>query len=542
MSLTFGCMNARIHGLGAALLAGALSIQPSHSQSEYPAIRTDSAAWMAKNSYLETIRASRDNFEGPNIIVLLADDLGKHDINPYGPEGVDVPHISRLASEGVVFTEAYSTSAVCNPARAALLTGRYPQRFGNELQMMTRYPRGRLEHFIYKSLINTHPLQLADPWYSPSGEEIRKQGLPESEISLFELMHAAGWRTACIGKWHLGYNEPFLPADRKVDEFFGFYEAFSLYAPVHSREIVNYRHDSFQNRHIWRMKRKGPSAIVRNGEKVKDKGYLTFTLAGEACRFIRENEDRPFLLYVSFSAPHTPFQAPVSHYDRFEGVEDRNRRVYMAMIAALDDAVGEIMRQVRESGIEENTLIFFSSDNGGATYTGATDNGPLKGGKFTHFEGGVNVPFIAKWKGTLDPGTHYDQPVSLMDIYATAFSACRIPPPSDRTIDGADLIPYLTGKTKGTPHECLFWRSGFNKTVRSGRWKLLVDPRDNWMFLYDLEADKPEKHDLKEQYPEIVGRMLAGLTGWESACMPPLWPGLMEYEEEIDGLKMRFAF
>lgn len=512
------------------------------AQAVYPPILPDSNAYARKINYLQDISNIRDRTPGPNIIIILADDLGKNDISLYDKNGVKTPNIDQLAKEGVVFTEAYSTSAVCNPSRAGLLTGRYQQRFGNERQIMGRYARNKFEFFVFKHFINTYPMCLIDPWYSPPEDEMRKQGLPESEISLFELMHAAGYRTACIGKWHLGYNEPFLPQNKNIDEFFGFYEAFSLYAPKGNSEIVNYKHKIFQEKHIWRQKRKGPCAIVHNCEEVEEKEYLTAKLAEEACRFIRQNENHPFFLYIPFNAPHTPFQAPGSYYDRFPDVTDKNKRVYYAMIAALDDAVGEIMNQVKESGIEENTLIFFTSDNGGATYTGATDNGDLKGGKITHFEGGLNVPFIMKWKGTITPGYQYHEAVSLMDIFTTAFSSCHIPSPQNITLDGVDIVPYLSGQKIQPPHEYLFWRTDFNKTVRNGRWKLIVNTRDNFLMLYDLEADKQEKYDLKGKHPEIVENLLTKLAEWEGELKPPLWPGVMEYEEEIDGVKMRFAF
>jgi arylsulfatase A-like enzyme len=502
----------------------------------------DSNALAMKTGYLQNIGASKDHYAGPNIIIILADDLGKNDISLYDKNGVQTPNIDQLAEEGVVFYLAYATSAVCNPSRAGLLTGRYQQRFGNERQIMGRYAKNKFEHFVFKHFINTYPMFLTDPWYSPPEEEIRKQGLPESEISLFELMHAAGYKTACIGKWHLGYNEPFLPQNRSIDEFYGFYEAFSQYAPKENRDIVNYKIKIFQEKHIRRQKRKGPCAIVNNGEEVEEKEYLTFKLAEEACRFIRQNENHPFFLYIPFNAPHTPFQAPKSYYDRFAGVKDKNKRVYYAMIAALDDAVGEIMKQVKESGIEENTLIFFTSDNGGATYTGATDNGDLKGGKITQFEGGLNVPFIMKWKGTVANGHQYNKPVSLMDIFTTTFSSCLIPPPQNILPDGVDLIPYLSGQKTQPPHEYLFWRTDFNKTVRNGRWKLIVNTRDNLLMLYDLEADKQENYNLKDKYPEIVKQLLDRLAAWESEMKPPLWPGVMEYEQEIDGVKMRWAF
>jgi arylsulfatase A-like enzyme len=305
---------------------------------------------------------------------------------------------------------------------------------------------------------------------------------------------------------------------------------------------VNVKHRSFQNRHIWRQQRKGPSAIVRNGEEVDVKEYLTSRFAEEACQFIRQNENHPFLLYIPFNAPHTPFQAPKSYYENFDHIRDKNTRVYHAMISAMDDAIGEIMLQVKNSDIEENTLIFFTSDNGGATYTGATSNGDLNGGKITHFEGGLNVPFIMKWKGTFAPGMKYDNPVSLMDIFTTTISACHIPTPQNISLDGVDIIPYLYDKDSQAPQEYLFWRTDFNKTVRNGQWKLIVNTRDDYLMLYDLESDKQEKHNLKNSHADIVNLLLDKLENWERDMIAPAWPAVMEYEEEINGVKMRFAF
>jgi arylsulfatase A-like enzyme len=513
----------------------------SSAQSVYPPIRLDSNALRLKTDYLEHINRTKDQYHGPNIIIILVDDLGKNDITLYDSTGVETPNINKLASEGVVFTQAYSASAVCNPSRMGLITGRYPQRFGGERQIMERYAKNKLEYFVFKHFINTGPLHLIEPWYSPSRAEIQKQGLPESEVSLFEVMHHAGYKTACIGKWHLGYNEPFLPQNRSIDYFFGFYEAFSLYAPRQSKEVENYRHRTFQNRHIWRQQRKGPSAIVSNGEEVEVKEYLTSRFAAEACQFIRQHENNPFFLYIPFNAPHTPFQAPKSYCEKYAYLGDKNKQVYHAMISALDDAIGEIMVQVKNSGIEENTLIFFTSDNGGATYTGATSNGDLNGGKITQFEGGLNVPFIMKWKGTFDAGKIDDCPVSLMDVFTTSITACHIPSPQNITIDGVDITPHLTGKNPQAPQSYLFWRTDFNKTVRNGQWKLMLNTRDDSLMLYDLESDRQEKHDMKSSYPDIIAHLLEKLAAWEKGMKAPAWPGVMEYEEEINGVKMRFA-
>jgi len=519
-----------------------LPLSDSFGQAEYPPIQTDSVALAGKADYLLHISQASHNYSGPNIIIILADDLGKNEISLYDSNGVRTPHIDQLAGEGIYFTEAYSTSSVCNPSRAGLITGRYQQRFGNGRQIMGRYARNKFELFIYKNFINTRPLYLIDPQYFPSENELRKQGLPESEISLFEIMHSVGYKTACIGKWHLGYNEPFLPQNKGIDEFYGFYEAFSLYAPTENKDIVNHKHKIFQNKVMWRQERKGPSAIIQNGVEIEDNGYLTTRIAEEASRFIKQNKEDPFLLYIPFSAPHTPFQAPTSYFERFAHVIDKNKRVYYAMIAALDDAVGTIMDQVKASGIEENTLIFFSSDNGGATYTGATDNGDLRGGKMTHFEGGLNIPLIMKWKGTLTPGEKYHEPVSLMDVFTTAITSCNIPKAENLPVDGVDLLPYLTCEKSNSPHESLFWGTDFSKTVRSGKWKLIVNSRDSILILYDLAADKQEEYDLKTQYSSVVKNLLTQLAEWESELKPPLWPGVMEYGEEFDGEILRFAF
>ncbi len=513
----------------------------SYTQSTYPPILIDSNAIAEKVSYLTSIVQSNSYSSTPNIIIILVDDLGKNDITLYDSDGVSTPNIDQLGKEGVVFTEAYSTSAVCYPSRCGMITGRYQQRFGSERMIMGRYAKNKFEHFVFKNFIRTRPMYLIDPWYSPPVSEMQKQGLPESEISLFEIMSHAGYKTACIGKWHMGYNEPSLPQNKNLDEFYGFYEAFSLYAPKSNKEIVNYKHKIFQNKHMWRQKRKGPSAIVHNGKEIIEEEYLTTKFAKEACRFIQENEKNPFFLYVPFSAPHTPFQAPKSYYDKFAHIQDKNTRVYYAMIAALDDAIGEILKQVQESELEENTLIFFASDNGGATYTGATDNGNLKGGKITNFEGGLNVPFIMKWKGVLPAETQYHKPISLLDIFSTSISSCNINPPHTVPIDGVNLVPFILGENTQAPHDNLFWRTDFNKTVRNGKWKLLVNSRDSILFLYDLEIDKEEKYDLKAKYPEVVKILLTKLTDWEKELKPPAWPGVMEYEQEIDGVKMRFA-
>jgi arylsulfatase A-like enzyme len=513
----------------------------SFAQDDYPAIKIDSALLKYKMEYLKKLESGSGNEKFPNIILIVADDLGKNDINLYDPDGVPTPNINKLANSGVTCTEAYTTSPICFPSRASLVTGRYQQRFGCERMIMQRYPKNKFEHFVFKNFINTRPMYLIDPWYSPPAEEIKKQGLPESEVTIFEIMQRSGYQTACIGKWHLGYNSPFLPNERGVNEFYGFLEAFSLYAPVKSDEIINYHHKSFQNRHIWRQKRDGPCAIRQNNEVVEENEYLTTSIAEHACDFMERNQHNPFFLYVPFNAPHTPFQVPISYYEKFSDIADKNKRVYFAMIAALDDAVGSILSKIDELGMEENTLVFFASDNGGATYTGATDNGDLKGGKITNFEGGLNIPFVMKWKGKIPAGEVYNQPVSMMDIFATSCNSAGISLPENIPTDGVNLIPYLNGQAPDMPHEFLFWRTDYNKVVRHGKWKLILNTRDGFEMLYDLENDKHEQNNLVNDHPEMAKFLKIKLQEWEKELIPPSWPGVMEYEEEIEGIKMRFA-
>lgn len=501
----------------------------------------------SKREFLDKLRTERpskyhaQSEAPPNILLITADDLGKTDISLYGSETVETPNMDAIGTEGVTFTDAYCSSPICSPSRAGMITGRYQQRFGMEVQPQNRYARNRLEYFIVNHFIDTGQWFLVERGSTPKKSAMEKQGLPPSEITLGELLQSAGYRTGITGKWHLGFNEEFIPNNRGFDEQYGFYEAFSLFAPVDSPGIVEYRHDYYANKHIWKQERSGPCAIRRNHEVIEEPEYLTFRIAEEANRFLEENRERPFFLYVPFSAPHTPFQAPEEYYDRFSHVKDKNKRVYYAMIAALDDGVGMIMEKLSELGLEENTLVMFASDNGGATYTEATENAPLKGGKFMNFEGGVNVPAMLRWKGTIDEGKKYSHMVTLLDFFSTAAGAVGVPLPGDRVIDGKDLLPYLRGEKENPPHRALFWRAAYSKAVRSGPWKLIIDEKNGRELLYNLEDDKVEKRNLAERRPEVVGRLKGLLEEWEKGLTGPLWPRVMDFRVEIDGVEYEFA-
>jgi arylsulfatase A-like enzyme len=363
-------------------------------------IVTDEAKLRARERYLATAPGGDSARHRPNIVLILADDLGKTDVTSYAG-WVATPHIDAVGRDGAVCTEGYITSPICSPSRAGLMTGRYQQRFGHELQPHDRYPRNRLEYYAFKYFLATRDFRVADLIAFPRFEDVLEQGLPLSEVTLAEVLKRQGYATAIMGKWHLGATPDRIPIHRGFDYHYGFYEAHTLYADPSDPDIVNQRHDDFTDGHIWDAGRKGNCALRRNDTVVEDKVYLTERIAQESISWLEAHRGGPFFLYVPFNAPHTPFQVPRRYYDRFANIADPYRRIYAAMITSLDDAVGDIMATLTRLGLDDDTIVFFLSDNGGATYTGATDNAPLRGGKFTNFEGGINVPYLVRWHGTI---------------------------------------------------------------------------------------------------------------------------------------------
>jgi len=492
-------------------------------------IEPDKKLVEGKKEFLAQKDTSKSSEKKPNIIILLADDLGKYDISLYGGKSTPTPQIDSLAASGVTFTDGYVSSSICSPSRAGLLTGRYQERFGHEYQPGDRYPKNNLEYYAFKYLINTNSWRLNQKIEYPNEASIATQGLPQSEITFADLAKKQGYATAIIGKWHLGHNKGFFPLDRGFDYHYGFYQAFSLYTPEDDNpDIINHHHKDFTDKMIWGNGRVGIGQIRRNTTIIKDKAYLTETFADEAEAFIDKNKTKPFLLYVPFNAPHTPFQVRKKYYDRFPNVKDENKRVYFAMISALDDAIGRIVAKVKKEGLEENTLIIFASDNGGADYTFATTNAPLKGGKFSHFEGGINVPFALSWKGKIKPHTVYKTPVSSLDIFSTIAAVTHSGLPKDRVYDGVDLISTVNNNKEA--HKNLYWRSGDAKAIRSGDWKLIISGKTHEEWLYNLANDKSETTNLAQKNPAKVKELHAALQNWEKGLVKPLWPNLTYYE------------
>lgn len=418
----------------------------------------------------------------PNILILFSDDQGYADLGVQGSKDIPTPHIDSLAHHGVRCTDGYVSSPMCSPSRAGLLTGRSQSRFGHD--------------------INWHPDWPTDP------EDER--GLPLTEKTIADHLGAAGYRTAVVGKWHLGEAPPFHPNRRGFDEFFGFISG------GHNYFCKSYRSTPPLHHYNTLLERNGmPRPSVR--------GYLTTALGDECASFIHRNKERPWLLYAAFNAPHTPLQAPPALLERVKHIEEEPRRTYAAMVVGLDDAVGRILKQLRDDGLEERTLVFFLSDNGGAVGDNGSSNLPLRGRKGQMWEGGIRVPFLVRWKGVLPAGKVFERPVSSLDILPTALAAAgasRIagPPP-----DGVDLTPYFTGAKKGDPHEALFWRIAERDiwAVREGDHKLVQ--QFGRRGLYDLSSDPGEAKDLSAELPEIRERLAKAHAEWSATLSDPLW-------------------
>ena len=504
-------------------------------------IKKDKKMLAGKEEFLTTQSGDKS---APNIVLIICDDLGKYEVSAYGVDHIHTPNIDRIGEEGVVFEHGYVTSPTCAPSRAGINTGRVQNRYGFETQLMEFYPTNMVEYLSGKYLTNTGDFVLTTKPQYPSEWQVHKQGIPPSEITLSELLKHQGYATGITGKWHLGVGKGQMPLDRGFDYQYGFMGAFSLYTPEHHMNgIINHVHNSFSGKFQWDSGRHGQGAILENEKEIVEEDYLTYAIRDRAIDFIRDqkDEDQPFYLYCAFSAPHVPFQAPVDYYCLYEHVDDQNKRVYYSMISALDDAVGAIQDSIAAFGIERETMVILISDNGGASYTGATENGPLKGGKLTQFEGGINVPFMMKWPGVIPAGTRYKPPVLSTDIFVTAAAACGADLPADRVYDGVNIVPYVTGEIDQEPHPLLFWRADHIWALRDGDYKLILSARDGWAELYNLEEDISESINLKEDMPSLFEDLKQQHLQWQQELPEkPLWPRVMDHKFILNGKEYLF--
>ncbi|MEI8325740.1 MAG: sulfatase-like hydrolase/transferase [Betaproteobacteria bacterium] len=379
----------------------------------------------------------------PNIIVILADDLGINDVSTHGggrtAEGVPTPNIDAIARDGVRFDQGYAGSAVCTVSRAALMTGRYPWRFGLEFTPIPGLMGRVVERFdndtkpLYPVVLHRDKIAQAKDWDTG--------GLPASEQTIARLLKPQGYHTIHIGKWHLGNAPEFLPNAHGFDESLNMESG--LYLPENDANVVNAKQDfdpidSF----LWSIVRFAVS--FNGGHWFEPNKYLTDYFTDEAVRSIKRNKNQPFLLYLAHWGVHTPLQASKADYDALSNIPDHRRRVYAAMVRSIDRSVGRVLQTLHDEGLEDNTIVIFTSDNGAPGYIGIPDvNSPYRGWKLTFFQGGVRVPYVAKWPGHIAPGTQYQQPVSNIDILPTVLAAAGATLPRDRVIDGVNLLPFL---------------------------------------------------------------------------------------------------
>lgn len=426
----------------------------------------------------------------PNIIIVLADDLGYQDVGFNGCLDIPTPNIDRIASEGVKFTNAYVSYPVCGPSRAALMTGRYQDRFGF----------GR------------------NPLFAPNDP---KMGLPPTEETLADVLGRAGYKSVAIGKWHLGAHPSLRPLERGFDDFFGFLGGGHQYFPeqwtLEDEYEVAAQYDSYRTK------------LLRNDERIVETAYLTDALSREAVHYIERYQDQPFFLYLAYNAPHAPLEATPKYLSRFDAIENTKRKTYAAMVSAVDDGVGQLLAKLEELGIADNTLIFFLSDNGGPEQKNASDNGPLRGGKSDLFEGGVRVPFALRWPEKIKQGTVYHNPVISMDIFATVIAQAQTPLRAKHPLDGVDLVPYVLGNRPAPPHSWLFWRKfdQQNYAARNAAGDKIIH-RNGHISLFDLAADLSEQAADSAQDPLRTEALYQAYQDWAAQLLDPLFLGLTD--------------
>jgi arylsulfatase A-like enzyme len=404
-------------------------------------------------SFIGCSSTSTPTQDKPNILLILADDLGYNDLGFQGSQDLITPNIDALAKNGVIFTDAHVTASVCSPSRAGIMTGRYQQFFG-------------------------HEANIPPP----------NSGTDTTQVTIADVLQSHGYRTGINGKWHIGSAYNFHPNSRGFDHFWGFLGGHRSYFPQ------NYPAEN-------------DKAIYTNRTFTPFNGnYLTDTQADSAVAFIEASQDDPFFLFLSLAAPHAPMDALEEDMALFP---DSDRPEYAAMVYAMDRAVGTVVNRLKELGEFDNTLIVFLSDNGGSP-ANDSNNSPLKGFKGNKFEGGLRVPFLIHWGANIQGGDTFDGLSSSLDLFPTFLAAAGIEPPSQLNLDGVNLLPYATGEKTGEPHQYLFFRKELAAAVRQDEWKL-IRLEDYGYVLYDLKNDPLESVDLKESEPQRFEAMKAAL-------------------------------
>ncbi|WP_068473609.1 sulfatase-like hydrolase/transferase [Saccharicrinis aurantiacus] len=434
----------------------------------------------------------------PNIIIFMADDMGYQDAGFTGATDILTPNLDKIAASGAIFTHGYANHSFCAPSRAALLSGRYPYRFGFE----------------------------TNPAYDPANPNL---GISKSEKLFPERLQEVGYKTGAIGKWHLGAAEDFHPNNRGFDYFYGF---------------LGGGHDYFRidmTKPVWEAYLQG---LVRNKRPADFEGYLTTALSHDAVNFVNENKNNPFFLYVAYNAPHMPLQAPKEDIESYAHIKNKKRQVYAAMIDVMDRGIGEVMNALKKNDIYENTLVFFLSDNGGPigstkqpTKGNGSSNKPFRGGKGNFYDGGVHVPFIASWPAQIPANTVIEYPVNSLDIARTAVAVAGANANTSPQMEGVDLIPFASGKDKGAPHQFIYWRGGNGKNwaiLASDKMKSVNDKDSNKPELYYLPDDASEAKDLMSKHPERAEVLYKSWTEWNKNNIPCNMLGYKDYHKKRD--------
>lgn len=434
--------------------------------------------------------------ERPNIVLIVADDLGYADTGFTGSQDISTPNLDALAASGVIFTQGYCNHAFCAPSRAAILSGRYQQRFGFE----------------------------NNPAYDPANELL---GIDPNEKLFPKRLQDVGYVTGGIGKWHLGAAAPFHPNKRGFDYFYGMLGGGHDYFAIDVRKPV--RGAYFQ-------------PLVRNGQTASFDGYLTTALSLDAVKFIEKNKTKPFFLYLAYNAPHTPLQAPKKAIAKYQHIKDDKRRIYSAMVDVMDQGIGRVVEALKKHGLRKNTLVFFLSDNGGpqpmswnAEFGNGSSNLPFRGGKTNMYEGGIHVPFVASWPSQIPAGRTFDSPVMSLDIARTAVENAGADANEGAKLEGVDLIPFLRGETTGPPHEAIYWSDVEGKRMAiltSEGNKQVVDLINGKREQYYLPDDCGESNDLAAEKPQLVAEMKSMWNAWNENNIPPRFGSAHLYFEK----------
>ncbi len=474
----------------------------------------------------------------PNIIVVLVDDLGFNQISSYGGGmsngNFKTPNIDNLAKDGVLCTNGYSSSPICSPSRASLLTGRFPTRFGYEFTPTTSSMMKAISLFSKKN-------EVADGVYYDKREEniidIEQMGLPQSEKTIAEMLKPEGYHNIHIGKWHLGHANDFLPRKHGFDESLRIDQG-SLFLPEDDKNVINAKLNFDPiDKILWGNL---PYAVNFNeGPRMNPDGHLTDYLTDEAVKVIAKNKNRPFFLYLAYWAVHTPLQANKEDYEKLSFIENHEERVLASMVMTVDRGVGKIRDVLKKNNIDDNTIIIFTSDNGAPGYVGLPDlNKPYRGWKLTHFEGGVHVPYIVSYPKKIPKGKTYDGRVSNLDIFSTVASVAGVDMNrndlKDIAFDGANIISYLSGENEGEPERILFNKSGNYSFIIKEGWKLQVDLVQNKKWLYNLNEDPTEQINLFKSDLEKLNELELILSNKLSEQVKPIWPSLLDWPIFID--------